>query len=110
MKTFELWTWQPAGWQQPHPCVIVSHPDRAERKNPVEVCMCSTQRANRPPEGAEILLDSADGLDWPTLCKCDVIHAVDRADLKQRRGLVSEARRANLVRTIISAHRWADVL
>ena len=74
MKQFDIFSWQPAGWPEPHPCVIVSHPDRADRKTPVEVIMCSSKRATRKAEPDEIILDEADGLDWPSICKCDLIH------------------------------------
>jgi mRNA-degrading endonuclease toxin of MazEF toxin-antitoxin module len=110
MKPFDIFDWQPPAWPEPHPSVIVSHPDRAARKDVVEVVMCSTQRANRKPEAHEIILDQADGLSWATLCKCDLVYAVPRGDLKTRRGEVSDARRGALVRTLIAAHRWADVL
>jgi hypothetical protein len=110
MKPFEIFNCQPPGWSEPHPCVIVSNPDRADRKNPVEVLMCSTQRAKRQPEAHELLLDAADGLDWPTLCKCDVIYAVPRTELKHQRGEVSPARRPQLVRQIIAAHAWGGIL
>jgi mRNA-degrading endonuclease toxin of MazEF toxin-antitoxin module len=110
MKTFDVFNCQPPDWKEPHPAVIVSHPDRSARKPVVEVIMCSTARANRSPEPGEILLDKEDGLDWETICFCDLIYAVRRDDLKARRGEVSEARRGHLVRTIIAAHRWADVL
>ncbi len=110
MRPFDIFCWQPPGWPDPHPCVIVSHPDRAGRKDPVEVLVCSTKRANRKPEAHEVMLDQADGLDWPTLCKCDLIYAVPRSDLKSPKGQVSEARQGQLVRTMIAAHAWADVL
>jgi mRNA-degrading endonuclease toxin of MazEF toxin-antitoxin module len=110
MKPFEIYYWQPPDWNEAHPCVVVSHPDRADRKDPVEVVMCSTKRATRAAEKHEIILDQADGLDWPTICKCDVIHAVPRVNLKSRKGMITEARKAPLVRTIIAAHNWASVL
>ena len=110
MKPFEIFSWQPSGWPEAHPCVVVSHPDRADRKTPVEVLMCSTKRATREAELHEIILDKADGLDWPTLCKCDVIYAVSRTELKAKRGVVSALRRPQLVRTMIAAHGWASVL
>jgi mRNA-degrading endonuclease toxin of MazEF toxin-antitoxin module len=110
MKQFDIFSWQPAGWPEPHPCVIVSHPDRANRKTPVEVIMCSSKRATRKAEPDEIILDEADGLDWPSICKCDLIHSVSRHDLKQSRGAVAELRRAPLVRTLIAAHGWGAVL
>jgi mRNA-degrading endonuclease toxin of MazEF toxin-antitoxin module len=110
MRPFEIYSWQPPGWSGAHPVVIVSHPDRAARKDVVEVLACSSQRAGRPASSAEILLDQADGLSWPTLCKCDVIYAAPRAELSNRRGAVTEQRRAHLVRTMIEAHGWAAVL
>ena len=110
MKPFDIFSWQAPGWKEPHPAVIVSHPDRADRKNPIEVVLCSTQRSNRRPEAHEVLLDQSDGLEWPTLCKCDVIYAVPRDEIKHRRGQVALERRAQFVRTIIAAHGWAQVL
>lgn len=110
MNTFDIFLWQPPKWPEPHPCVIVSHPDRAKRKDVVEVLMCSTQRAGRQAEPHEIVLDQADGLDWPTLCRCDLIHSAFRAELKSQKGRVSSARQGPLVRTLISAHGWAAAL
>lgn len=110
MKVFDIFSWQPPHWKEPHPAVIISHPDRTAHKDMVEVLMCSTQRATRGPKAHEFVLDQADGLDWPTLCKCDLIYAVPREDLKRRRGAVSPARRAPLLRTMIGAHGWAETL
>jgi hypothetical protein len=110
MKPFEVYSCQPAGWPEPHPCVVISHPDRADRKNPVEVIMCSSQRSQRAAEAHEIILDEADGLDWATLCKCDVIYAFPRAELKNKRGEVSLPRRGQIVRKIIAAHGWGEIL
>ncbi len=112
MKAFDIFSYQPAGplWKEPHPAIVISHPDRAERKDPVEVLVGSTQRAGRPPQAGEFLLDTSDGLDWPTLFKCDVIYAAPKEDLKQRRGSVSMMRRNGLVRKIIEAHGWGEVL
>jgi hypothetical protein len=76
----------------------------------VEVILCTVQRAQRRAEAHEIILDEADGLDWPTLCKCDLIYAALRTDLTQPKGHVTEARQAPLVRTMIAAHGWAAVL
>jgi mRNA-degrading endonuclease toxin of MazEF toxin-antitoxin module len=110
MKPFEIYSWQPAGWPEPHPAVIVSHPDRVANKPEVEVIMCSSQKAGRAAQPGEIILDRTDGLDWPTLCKCDLIHAVAKTDLKNRRGEVSAARRGQIIRTLIAAHAWGEIL
>ncbi len=93
------------GWGV-HPVVIVSHPARAARKEFVEILDCSSQRANRPPCDHEVLLDSSDGLDWPTFCKCDCIYAVPRTELLRCRGMVGAERRRQIVRTIIAVHGW----
>jgi len=110
MKPFDVYHWQPKGWPEPHPCVVISHRSRAEKKDPVEVVMCSTKRTNRAAESNEIILDEADGMDWATICKCDLIHTVSKTELKRMRGTVSGPRRLALVRTIIAAHGWPEVL
>jgi len=110
MKAWEVYYCKPPGWKEPHPAIIVSHPARAERKDPVEVVICSTQRATRDPEKHEVRLDQADGMDWPTLCKCDLVFAVPREGLTHRKGEVSQERRGQIVRTIMQAHDWAAVL
>jgi hypothetical protein len=61
-------------------------------------------------EPHEIILDEADAMDWPTICKCDLIHTVPRAELKKHRGSISAGRRHILIRTIIAAHGWPEVL
>ena len=93
------------GWGA-HPVVVISHPARAARKEIVEILDCATQRAGRPPQDHEVMLDQADGLDWPTLCKCDCIYAVPRDELKKCRGTVVLERRRQIVRTLITAHAW----
>jgi len=110
MKPFDIFSWQPPGWPEPHPCVIVSSPARAAGKPDVEVILCSTKKAGRAAQSGEIILDAADGLDWPTICKCDQIYSVPRGNLKHRRGEVSPARRPQLVRQIIAAHAWGEIL
>jgi mRNA-degrading endonuclease toxin of MazEF toxin-antitoxin module len=110
MKPFDIFSWQPPGWPARHPAVIVSNADRAANKPEVEVLMCSSKRAGRAALPGEILLDEADGLDWPTICKCDLIHAVKKSDLTGRRGEVAQARRAQMVRLIIAAHAWGEIL
>jgi len=104
MNQWEIWACN-LGWGS-HPVVVVSHPARAARKEFVEVVDCASQRAQRPPLEHEVLLDEADGLDWPTLCKCDCVFAVPRAELKQCRGSVVAERRRQIVRAIIQSHGW----
>ena len=90
--------------------MIVSNPDRVANKPEIEVLMCSSSRAGRAALPGEMMLDESDGLDWPTICKCDLIHAVKKSDLTGRRGEVSKPRRTQMVRLIIAAHAWGDIL
>ncbi len=52
--------------------MIISSNARVRLKDRVNVLICSSQRASRNPKAIEVILDTADGLDWPTLCKCDL--------------------------------------
>jgi hypothetical protein len=109
MKPFDVFFWQPHGWPEPHPCVVIAHPSRAANKDPVEVLICSSKRATRDTQSHEVMLDSADSMDWPTLCKCDLIHTVPKSELTLP-GTVSLPRRQLLVRTLIAAHGWPEIL
>jgi len=93
----------------PHLLVVISHQARAERRDFVEVLQCSSQRANRPAHSYEVILDAADGLDWPTFCNCDLIWAIPRSDLQERRGSVGPERRRAIVATIIRTHGWVGI-
>ena len=109
MQAWGIWSYQPPGWNGTHPCVIVSHPARVAHKPFVSILMCTSQRSNRPAEvDKEVLLDAEDGLNWETLCKCDLIYGVPKADLKERRGKVGSERRRQIIRTMLVANGWLD--
>jgi mRNA-degrading endonuclease toxin of MazEF toxin-antitoxin module len=84
MKQWEIWTcdFAEAG---PHPAVIVSDPDRVARAPLVNVLIGSSQRATRPARENEVVLNGADGLDWETVVKCDLMYLVEKA-VSARRG------------------------
>src|SRR5207253_2032646 len=104
VNAWEIWTFDPGFGN--HPAIIVSAQDRAARKPLVEIVLCSSQCASRAPNAAEVVLDSADGLNWETLCKCDLIYAVDRDLLHTQCGTVTVARRREIVRAIVACHCW----
>lgn len=106
MKAWGIWSYQPAGWPQPHPAIIVSSSARIANKPEVNVLMCSSQQANRPPLPNEVILDANDGLNWPTLCKCDLLHLVLKGDLRNKRGDVTPERRRQIIATINRANDW----
>ncbi len=108
MKPWDIYTWEFEG-EGSHPAVIISHPDRVANKTKVCVLLCSSQRANRTPEVHEVLLDAADGLDWATLCKCDLIYSAPKSALKQRRGIVTHARRRPIAERVINSLAFAGL-
>ncbi|MBI1178417.1 hypothetical protein GC207_13360 [bacterium] len=74
----------------------------------MEVILCSTKRAGRAADAHELILDEADGLDWPKLCKCDLIYAVSKKALGRKRGKISAQRKGPLARVFLAAHGWTE--
>lgn len=99
MKQWDIWTFDFAE-AGPHPAIIVSHPDRVARAPLVNVLIGSSQKASRPPRENEVMLNGADGLDWETLVKCDLMYLVEKEQLYRRRGSVGSARRRTLVQRL----------
>ena len=52
------------------------------------------------------MLDAADGLNWETLCRCDLIFFVPKSELQQRRGSVTVERRRYIVSRVLSSMTW----
>lgn len=105
MKAWDIYTYdfEDAG---AHPAVIVSHPDRVAKASWVNVLLCTSQRANRPPNPTEVRLNGADGLDWETLCRCDALWLVEKSKLTRKRGTVSAIRRRQIVDKINASMGW----
>jgi hypothetical protein len=106
LKAWEIWSYQPAGWPEPHPAVVISSAERVANKPDLNVLLCSSKPAARTALPHEVILDAADGLSWPTLCKCDLIHLVTKAHLKNRRGYVTEERRRQIISLINRSNDW----
>jgi hypothetical protein len=94
-----------------HPAVILGTETRLTNKPKVNVLFCSStsKRATRPPVEFETILDEADGLDWATLCKCDLIFAAPKEQLKDKRGSVSLPRRRAIAEKVIRALGFAGI-
>ncbi len=101
MKAWEIWQY-PWPWGE-HPAVIVSNDLRVTQKPQIVVLSCRTMRpgTEREPEANEALLDEADGLDWRSLCRCDLLWTIDKSRLLFRRGEVQVERRRDIARKII---------
>jgi mRNA-degrading endonuclease toxin of MazEF toxin-antitoxin module len=102
VKQWEVWTFDfpEAG---AHPAIIISHPDRVANAPLVNVLICSSQRATRAPRKNEVLLDESDGLDWPTLCRCDLTYLVRKEQLHRRRGIVGTERQRQITRVFVAS-------
>lgn len=101
MKAWDVFDYEfPSG---KHPAAVVSNDRRVAKKPDVVILACRTMRADtyRDPEETEALLDETDGLDWKTLCKCDLLFTVQKALLTHHRGSVAPARRGEISRKII---------
>lgn len=101
-EQFAVWRYNFPGRGE-HPCVIISHPDIATRASMVNVLFCTSQRQSRPLKTNEVLLDSADGLDWETFCNCAHLWLVASADLYGFRGMVTSLRRNAIRDKIVEA-------
>jgi hypothetical protein len=100
MKAWDIYTGSLFG---PHPCVLVSSQARIDRKPEVVVLKCTSMAPGqqRLPKENETVLDQADGLDWKTLCRCDLLFTVDKSSLTNKRGAVTIERRRDIARKIV---------
>jgi mRNA-degrading endonuclease toxin of MazEF toxin-antitoxin module len=100
MKPWDIYTWNfPDAGE--HPAVILGTDERVQNKPMLNVLLCASQRATRAAKVHEVILDSADGLDWPTICKCDFVYSVPTNELSRSRGTVAPARRREIAARVI---------
>ncbi len=100
MRPWDIFTWEfpDAGT---HPAVVLGTDERVRQKPMVNVLLCSSQSATRAAKETEVILDAADGLDWATLCKCDLVYSVPTNQLSKQRGTVVTARRREIAARVI---------
>lgn len=83
-------------WDKDHPVVILT-PTGLCRQPFLNVLGCSTLYSARQADPRhEIILDEADGLERPTLCKLSLIQVVEAKDLHSRRGQVCSERQRQM--------------
>ena len=85
-----------------HPGVVVSVAEWCadDRKLRLNVLACSKRV---PAEGAkshQILLNGADGLDFPSVCGCEFFHIIARDSIHEIIGRVTPVRRRTIGRKI----------
>lgn len=108
MKPWDIYTFEFPGVEA-HPAVILGTEARLANKPKVNVLFCSSRRASRDAEAMEIILDDADGLDWKTLCKCDLVFAAPKEQLTRKRGSVTIERRRQIAERVIRALGFAGL-
>lgn len=89
--------------------MILGTEARLAGKPKINVLFCSSKRAPREPAEFETVLDEADGLDWATLCKCDLVFAVPKEQLTCRRETVTSLRRRQIAERVIRALGFAGL-
>jgi mRNA-degrading endonuclease toxin of MazEF toxin-antitoxin module len=108
VKPWDIYTWDFPGAGS-HPAVVLGVDERVKLKPRVNVLLCSSKRAGRSAEIHEVMLDTADGLDWETLCKCDLLYAVEKSQLTRRRGRVIRERRSQIAGRVIRTLGFAGM-
>jgi len=97
----------PFAEEKPHPAVIISNDERCANDGLeyVNALICTSARLNREPKKNEVILNGADGLDWKTAVRCDVIYLLPKAEFSERRGSVTARRRVEIARKIAESLR-----
>jgi mRNA-degrading endonuclease toxin of MazEF toxin-antitoxin module len=93
--------------EKPHPAVIISNEERCVNDDLeyVNALICTSAKLNREAKKNEVILNDADGLDWKTAVRCDVIYLLPKAEFRERRGKVSPQRRLAVARKIAETFR-----
>ena len=106
MRQWEIFLY-PFEAEKPHPAVIISNDERCQNVDldHVNALICTTAKLNRDAKKNEVILDDADGLDWKTAVRCDVIYLLPKAEFQDRRGEVTRTRRSAIARKMAESLR-----
>lgn len=106
MRQWEIYLF-PFEEEKPHPAVIISNNERClnDDLEYVNALICTSARLNREAKKHEVILNSADGLDWKTAVRCDVIYLLPKAGFRELRGKVTALRRVATARKIAETLR-----
>jgi hypothetical protein len=106
MRQWEIYLF-PFRREQPHPAVVISNDERClnDDLDHVNALICTSAKLNREPKANEIILNGADGLDWTTAVRCDIIYLLPKAEFLEQRGLVTTPRRVAISRRLAETLR-----
>jgi hypothetical protein len=103
MRQWEIYNFPFPTPQDPHPCVIISPDEIADNPQIKQVnCLaCQSLRGRDTAKAHEVRLNGADGLDGPTIVKCQMALFFDKDVAGNLRGKVSSERRRMIRRKLI---------
>ena len=92
-----------------HPGVILSAPEWCadERKLRLNVLACSKRLPAEGVKNHQVMLNGADGLEFPSVCGCEFVHIIARASVHEIIGRVTPARRRAISRKLTEVLRLA---
>lgn len=91
----------------PHPAVILT-PDALCDDPRIELInglICTSLKPGTRAHPNEAVLNGADGLDWETIVRCDLVHGLLRSKIGRLLGRVSVERRRSISRNIIECFK-----
>jgi mRNA-degrading endonuclease toxin of MazEF toxin-antitoxin module len=93
--------------EKPHPAVIISNDERCLNNDlaHVNALICTSTKVNREAKKNEVILNVADGLDWKTAVRCDVIYLLPKDEFKGQRGRVTAPRQIAIARKMLETLR-----
>jgi mRNA-degrading endonuclease toxin of MazEF toxin-antitoxin module len=93
--------------EKPHPAVIISNDERCLNGDLeyVNALICTSAKLNREAKKNEVILNGADGLEWKSAARCDVIYLLPKTEFKELRGKVTVPRRVAIARKIAETLR-----
>lgn len=88
-----------------HPAVVLSPPDILDdaRQARVNVLVGTKKQPAETTKTHQVILDSADGLEFATLINCALVFQVRKANILRTAGAVSHARRGAIATRVRSA-------
>ena len=106
MRQWEIYLF-PFREEKPHPAVIISNEERCVNDDLeyVNALICTSTRLNREMKKHEVILNAADGLDWKTAVRCDVIYLLPKSAFEGVRGRVTPQRRVAIARKMVETLR-----
>jgi mRNA-degrading endonuclease toxin of MazEF toxin-antitoxin module len=106
MRQWEIYLF-PFREEKPHPAVIISNEERCvnDGLEYVNALICASARLNREAKKHEVILNAADGLDWKTAVRCDMVYLLPKAEFRERREKVTPLRRVAIARKIVESFR-----